>query len=372
MTTDPIGVYVHIPFCLRKCLYCDFCSYADLPSATRTAYIDRLVEEIRSVRADRRGVLDTVYFGGGTPSLLTPTEFSRIVNALHESFDWAEDTEFSIEANPRTLTESNAICYRALGVNRISIGLQSIHENEQKILGRIHNFEDFCQCYDIASRVGIDNINVDLMYAFPSQTPRSFEQTLRRVLEFSPAHISAYGLIVEDGTPFGTHRASLKLPSEETELSMYETLCGVLRENGYLHYEISNFARPDRGCRHNLKYWRAEPYRGFGVSAYSYDGRRRFGNARDLQAYLAASPPPTASVQTDEEARFEYGMLRLRLSEGISLSAYRDRFGVDFIQGRERVIQNLVDGGFLTVSEDRISLTERGFYVSNAVMTEIL
>ena len=215
------GLYVHIPFCLKKCNYCDFCSFDNLESTARDAYIEALIREIKSYKREEKLKLNTVFFGGGTPSLLTPLEFSIIAAAIEESFDLAALEEWTLEANPKTLTREKLLAYRSAGVNRISIGLQSIHENEMKKLGRIHNLADFENALSLTRSAGIDNINVDLMFGIPEQTKESFNKTLDYVLSLGISHISLYGLIIEENTPFGRMRDKLTLPSEDTEADMY-------------------------------------------------------------------------------------------------------------------------------------------------------
>ncbi len=367
MIADTVGLYVHIPFCVRKCNYCDFCSFSDISKADRERYIDLLCAEIKAYKS--RGVkLDTVFFGGGTPSLLSIEEFGKIVSAIKSSFNVTELCEFTVEANPKTLSREKVLFYISEGVNRISIGLQSIHENELKFLGRIHTFEDFLESYRLVRECGIENINVDLMYGIPEQTCESFEQTLRTVTALSPEHLSLYGLILEEGTPFYELRDSLPIIGEDGECDMYYTAARLLSECGYRHYEISNYAKPNYECRHNLKYWRCEEYIGVGLSAYSYLGGERYGNTRELIKYVAAAREYT---ETPNES-YEYVMLRLRLAEGFSLSDYKLRFGKDFIFGREQTLARLEKAECISLRSDRLSLTEKGFYVSNYILTELI
>ena len=375
MKAKPIGLYVHIPFCLKKCGYCDFCSFSDLDENTRRAYLKRLREEIfRYRRSEEKIPVDTVFFGGGTPSLLTASEFSEICSAMRESFEILSGAEFTVEANPKTLTEEKLSSFLSEGVNRISIGLQTIHQNELKILGRIHTFEDFKSSCQLVSDAGFKNVGIDLMYGIPEQTNESFKETLMTAISFKPTHISAYGLILEEGTEFWQKRDLLSFPDEEAECEMYSLATRILSENGYNHYEISNYARPGFESRHNLKYWRGEEFVGVGVAAYSYYNGARYGNSRTLSEYLSENAEQYVLreiIDKDSQA-YEYAMLRLRLSEGFSLAEYKSRFGSDFLSGREEKISKLSRGGYLTVSNGKIALTERGFYVSNAILTELL
>ncbi len=373
MITKPIGLYVHIPFCLRKCNYCDFCSFKIDDIAWQERYIDILCSEIESYK-EKEIIVDSIFFGGGTPSLLSEDQFSRIVNIIRKSFLISPDTEFTIEANPKTLTREKLTCYASLGVNRLSLGLQSIHENEMKMLGRIHNYQDFIDLYRLARDCGITNINVDLMYGIPEQTMDSFSETLDKVIDLSPEHLSLYGLIIEDNTPFGRNPEILNLPSEDQECDMYALACERLASSGYAHYEISNYARDEKFCKHNLKYWLNQEFIGVGLAAYSYFNGYRFGNTPNIEDYLSGKFSDSDSFlrNTTEDEAYEFVMLALRLSQGFSLTEYRDRFGVDFLIGRERLISSFVDSGLMTITDDRVSLTEKGFYVSNSILTELI
>ena len=374
MITKPIGLYVHIPFCKQKCSYCDFVSFGGALSRFEEEYTEALVKEILEYKTEEKIKVDTVFFGGGTPSIISGKSFEKITNSLRESFDILPLTEFTLEANPKTVTKEKLSVYTDLGVNRISLGLQSIHENELKILGRIHNFDEFLESYDLCKSAGVTNLNVDLMYGLPSQTVESFSETLDKVASLSPSHISAYGLILEKGTRLYENRESLVFPSEDEECEMYYTAAKKLKSLGYSHYEISNYAKDGRECRHNLKYWRDEEYIGLGLAAHSYFGKKRYANPGVFDEYFANGRKEY--VQTEEIDReanaYEYAMMRLRLSEGFSLSDYEKRFGVSFLSEREELIDRLVKGGYATLLNGRFSLTEEGFYVSNSILSELL
>ncbi len=374
MRADKVGLYVHIPFCIRKCNYCDFCSYSTLSKEARKAYINKLIVEISSYKKERKTEVDTVFFGGGTPSLLTPGELERITSEIHNTFSLSENYEFTLEVNPKTATHEKLSAFKSLGVNRISIGLQTIHENELKNLGRIHTYEDFLSAYDDAHSVGIDNISLDLMYGIPSQTKESFEKTLDAVISLSPNHVSSYGLILEEKTPLYENRDSYVFPTEDEECDMYYTACEKLQKAGYGHYEISNFSKQGFESKHNLKYWQDDEYIGVGVSAYSYYGGARYGNFRALDEYLSADlgKDITKGSLTREDEMYEFAMLALRLSAGVDLSEYKSRFGVDFMRGREEKIEFYIKSGYANLSDNRFSLTEKGFYVSNTILTDLL
>ena len=373
MTTDRVGLYLHVPFCVRKCNYCDFCSFNMSSVDWRDEYIDRLCEEILSYKG-KEIKINSIFFGGGTPSLLTAEEFERIVSTIRSTFCVLPDTEFTVEANPRTLDKQKLSAFVKHGVNRLSIGLQSVHENELKILGRIHNYEEFCDSYNLARQCGIDNINVDLMYGIPEQTMDSFRETLATILALKPEHISLYGLILEEGTLFFEKQGDLNLPCEDLECDMYYLACDMLRDNGYSHYEISNYALPGRECRHNLKYWRSQEYIGVGLSAYSYFDEKRYGNVDDPREYFHKKSVKYDQIESIDYAKsqYEYVMLRLRLAEGFSLIDYKERFGVDFLLGREDIISRLMSAGYINIVDDRIFLTEMGFYISNSIINEFI
>lgn len=371
MRAEPIGIYVHIPFCLKKCNYCDFCSFANLSSDVRARYVSALVKEIKAFKSEEHLAVDSIFFGGGTPSLLSPNEFKLIYAALSDTFNIMPSYEFTVEVNPKTVDKEKLEAFKACGVNRISIGMQSVNENELKKLGRVHNYSDFVDAFHLVRSVGFDNVNVDLMYGIPDQTKNTLTKTLSSLVKLSPEHISAYGLIIEEGTPFFEMKNVLSLPSEDEECDMYDLVCSYLSDNGYRHYEISNYAKIGKESVHNLKYWRCGEYIGFGVSAYSYFRGMRFGNTDSLDEYLSENAKDYVSGEK-ADAAYEYVMLGLRLAEGISLSEYKKRFGVDFLVGRDDKIREYTKRGYMTEQDGRLSLTEKGFYVSNTILTDLL
>ena len=373
MKADFLGIYVHIPFCVRKCAYCDFCSFPPDRFSDREKYIDALCNEILEYKA-RNITIDTVFFGGGTPSLLTPLEFGKIFDAIEHSFRISPGAEITMEANPKTLTRENAAFYKSRGVNRFSLGLQSIHQNELKLLGRIHLYSDFVELYNLLRDIGVKNINVDLMYGIPNQTQASFADTLATVAALKPEHISLYSLILEEGTPLYSMREHLDFPNEECDTDMYFSAVNTLSALGYKHYEISNYAMPGKESRHNLKYWRDEEYIGVGLSAYSYFDGERYGNTSNVESYLSgASERKISSEQIDISSEaYEYVMLALRLADGFSLDEYKSRFGEDFAESRLDTIKHLIDNGYAQIRDGNFSLTDRGMYVSNAILTELI
>ena len=373
METKPIGLYVHIPFCVRKCNYCDFCSVA-CESEKMKKYIASLIAEIEGYKRTPKIKINSIFFGGGTPSVIDPELFTLVSRVIYDSFDVLSDSEFSLEVNPATLSEEKLDAFITAGVNRISIGLQSVHENEMKILGRIHSFEDFKSTYRMIRNAGIRNVNVDLMYGIPKQSEESFKETLNTVIDLHPEHVSVYGLIIEEGTPFYNNVENLDLPDEESEYNMYLAANELLSGAGYNHYEISNYSLHGYRCKHNLKYWHDEEYIGVGLSAHSYFEGKRFYNTNSFDEYFDSNglkyrKEERVSVGRD---KFEYAMLALRLSEGISLSEYKDLFGENFAESSENKLRSYIDAGFMEITNNRLHFTAKGFYVSNSIMAELL
>ena len=336
-------------------------------------YTEELCRRIRKFGEDSgRRRAQTVYFGGGTPTLLPIGCFERLIGVLNEVFDVADDAEITVECNPASIDKAGLAALRSLGVNRLSIGLQSADDGELRELGRLHSFGEFCECFAWARDAGFDNISVDVMYSIPNQTIESFENTLREVCRLAPEHISAYGLKIEKYTDFGRRKNTLNLPDEDTEYLMYCRCEEILRENGYNRYEISNFAKDGRESRHNLRYWQLEDYIGFGVAAYSCVDGKRFGNARHLRAFLRGEDI-TEDVEeiSDRDRLFEYVMLGLRLGKGIDLAEYEKLAGESFRQTFPKT-DELLAMDFFKEENGRISFTTKGFFVSNTILADML
>ncbi len=373
-----LGLYLHIPFCLRKCNYCDFCS-APADAATRSAYVQALCQQLAAVAPtvkDRE--VDTVYLGGGTPTRLHVDELSRILQAVRENYTLQQGAEITCECNPVTGGEALLEGLLAAGVNRLSIGLQSAQDRELSVLGRPHSFADFKSTFFAARMAGFENISADVMFGIPEQTPGSFAQTLHTLVALSPEHISAYGLRIEEGTPFGRMRDSLPLPSEDEEAQMAELVAELLPRAGYRRYEISNYAREGKESRHNLRYWLGKDYLGFGPGAHSLLNGVRFETPPDTAAYLAAiARGDFDALFTDRhslsahEQREEYVMLRMRLAQGVDTAEFRARFGLSFEEAYGDLTP-LTDGGFLIKNGTRVAFTARGMQVSNAILSEWL
>ncbi len=399
MAKRPLGLYIHIPFCHAKCAYCDFYSQSGAGDELMQRYVDSLLLQMEDYSAAAKGyTVDTVFIGGGTPTALPIKAMSDLLSGIARNFNLKKDAEFTMEANPATVSPAALSKYRKLGVNRLSIGLQSANADELSALSRIHTREDFEASYKAARRAGFDNISVDLMYGIPLQTADSFSRTLDYVTALEPEHISVYGLKIEEGTPFARVRDTLILPDEDTEADMYLDCIRYLTVKGFRHYEISNFARPGYECRHNLKYWNCDEYLGLGCAAHSYFGGMRFSMKRDLMLFIDAmeaditngsmlgddgitlaeeqirnaAPIDELYTVAPAERIGEYIMLRLRLTGGISAAEFEARFGMNFDAVYGRRLQIYIDNGFMTYNGDRYAFTPKGMYVSNYILSNIL
>ncbi len=375
----PLSIYIHIPFCVRKCLYCDFLS-GPAEEDTKNRYVERLLEEIRQEAAKYDSYeVHTIFLGGGTPSLLPASAVERILKAVASVFLMQEECEITIEVNPGTVTAEKLISYRQMGINRISIGLQSADNEELQLLGRIHTYEDYLNTYENAIKSGFNNINIDLMSAIPKQTLQSYQETLNKVLSLNPqpAHISAYSLIIEEGTPF--YDNTPPLPDEETERELYKITNDILSKAGYQRYEISNYAKSGYQCAHNKEYWKRGDYVGFGIGAASLIDNVRFKNTENMESYLSGRDV-REDVQTlsVEEQMEEYMFLGLRLTEGIQEEDFKATFGRTIEEIYPGVVEKFVKQGLLSYKPgDKpgagcIALTDYGLDVSNVVMAEFL
>lgn len=377
-----LELYIHIPFCVRKCKYCDFLS-GPQDEQTRERYVKALVKEICAHQEERETYeVSTIFLGGGTPSVLTACQMKSIFEAIRRTFFIREDAEITIEANPGTVTEEKLKAYRACGINRISFGLQSANNEELRLLGRIHTYEEFEENFRLARECGFDNINVDLISAIPSQTMESLEKTLFKVINLEPEHISSYSLIVEEKTPFyelyGEGGPLQKeLPEEEEERKMYYRTEQLLTTAGYHRYEISNYAKPGKECRHNLGYWERVDYLGLGLGASSLMDHVRFHNTENLEFYINHSEYPK-DIQEEiselslQEEMEEFVFLGLRKMDGISADEFKCCFGQDIESVYGKVIEKLVGEGLLLWNGNRLVLSSRGIDISNYVFAEFL
>ena len=414
MIKKDLELYVHIPFCVKKCAYCDFLS-APADVQERTLYVDALTKEIRAEKEEYRNYkVSTVFLGGGTPSVLGEGEIAEIFRALYESFDISDSAEITMEVNPGTVTEGKTAVWKKCGVNRLSIGLQSVNDDELRMLGRIHTYGEFLNTWDTVRGAGFRNVNIDLISAIPGQTLESWRRTLRTAAELEPEHISAYSLIIEEDTPFyewygeeanrnfetengkakeeGGGRTVLPpLPDEDTEREIYKATEEILAGYGYHRYEISNYAKDGYECRHNLGYWERKEYLGLGLGASSLIDECRFHNTEDMKKYLeffekSASDPAGLPNSTDclsgireeveslsrEDQMEEFMFLGLRKTEGISMNEFCKAFDRDIFEVYGPQIRKMEEQGLLIVQDGRIRLTERGTDVSNYVFSEFI
>lgn len=380
MSKRELELYIHIPFCARKCAYCDFTSFA-APVRIYREYVDKLIEEIYGQCGNFQDYqVSTIFIGGGTPSILPSDLFGELLGVIWECFDIADGAEITVEANPGTLTMEKLETYLEGGINRISIGLQSSDDMELKALGRIHTFDEFLKSYQRARQAGFTNINVDLMSGIPGQDIHSWRNTLRKVMMLKPEHISAYSLIVEEGTPFYERYGSDRrgLPDEETDREMYHLTKEMMESQGYSRYEISNYARPGFECRHNIGYWTGVDYLGLGLGASSYTHGFRYHNTADFQEYLRMNLREAGAASQDiqalshEEKMEEFMFLGLRMMKGVSGSEFLGRFGQNMWNVYGDVLGRLEEQKLIEVEVPVVRLTELGIDVSNMVLSKFL
>ena len=368
------ALYVHIPFCVHKCAYCDFASYQIYNDHIMTDYARRLVEEISAwTPALPVSPTATVYFGGGTPSVLLLEDLAAIVTALKERGFWQHPAEATLEANPGTVDRERLRFYRQLGFDRLSLGIQSFQPGELAAMGRIHTAEQAEEAIALAREAGFRRISGDLIYGYPGQTVETVRDSLERLLDTGVDHVSVYGLTVEEGTLLAkqVREGKALLPSEDASGTMYDFLMEALPQAGYHRYEISNFARPGQESRHNQVYWHYDPYMAFGAAACRFDGKIRETNPRNLQAYLQGAPPER-EILTCEDRRAELVFMNLRTVKGLSLEEFTQRTGEDFFHIYEEGFTYCRKQGWITREGDRIRLTEQGMRYGNLAFEEFL
>ena len=373
-----LELYIHIPFCIRKCNYCDFLSFPETESGI-AQYCHALKEEIKRTGDQAEGIgVRSVFIGGGTPSILEAEQITEIMTCIRNNFSIEKNAEITIESNPGTLNAEKLNCYHELGINRLSIGLQSTDDDCLRRLGRIHTFQEFEKNYEQARKSGFQNINIDLMSGLPGQSLRGYEDTLNRVTELKPEHISSYSLIIEEGTPFYKSDSVLQqLPDEDTERKMYERTKEILEQQGYERYEISNYARQGRECIHNLGYWEQVPYLGMGLGASSFYNGARFSNERNFRKYLSTPYLPFEHredyVQVSREEQMEDTMIfGLRKMKGISVSEFEREFGTPIWEMYGSVIERYSNLGLLIQEGDVLRLTDAGIDVSNRIFEDFI
>lgn len=375
---DKISLYIHIPFCAQKCLYCDFPSFAR-KDHLRKAYIEALNKEIISLREKNNNLeINTIFIGGGTPSVLEADELECLLKEVAK-LNMAKDIEYSMECNPGNLTEEKLEVMKKYGVNRISMGLQAKQDNLLKGLGRIHNYKTFKENFLLAKKVGFNNINVDLMFGLPNQSLNEWEETLREIISLEPAHISAYSLIIEEGTAFYNlyENDKLKLPTEEEERKMYHLAKKILEENGFNQYEISNYAKEGKECRHNLAYWNMDNWIGVGSAAASYINGKRIKNISSVEEYINSIKDKVEAVEeiinnSKNDNMEEFMFMGLRKINGIDENEFKNRFSMNINDVYGEILNKYIGEGLLIRESGRIFLSEKGIEISNVIMADFL
>ena len=379
----PIELYIHIPFCARKCRYCDFLSFP-MEESVKELYVHQLIEEIKVQSAYYQdSTVTSIYFGGGTPSILKSISIVNIMSVIYSCWRVEASAEVTIECNPGTLSAEKLMNYRNAGVSRISLGLQSTSQKDLELLGRIHTYEDFLKSYEQVRAAGFTNVNVDLMSALPGQSLEDWKRSLRDVAILKPEHISAYSLQIEPGTDFyeiyGSKEGQKLLPDEDLDREMYHATSQILAEYGYERYEISNYAKPGFACRHNVGYWTGVEYLGLGLGASSYCMGRRFHVERDLLNYIHMdlTHDITGLYQDVEELKLEdriseFMFLGLRLTAGVSAAEYFDRFHRSMKDDFDYEISRNIHKGLLCYNPPMLRLTEKGLDVANMVMSDFI
>ena len=375
---DKISLYIHIPFCAQKCLYCDFPSFAR-KDHLRKAYIEALNKEIISLREKHNNLeINTIFIGGGTPSVLEADELECLLKEVAK-LNMAKDIEYSMECNPGNLTEEKLEVMKKYGVNRISMGLQAKQDNLLKGLGRIHNYKTFKENFLLAKKVGFNNINIDLMFGLPNQRLNEWEETLREIISLEPAHISAYSLIIEEGTAFYNlyENDKLKLPTEEEERKMYHLAKKILEENGFNQYEISNYAKEGKECRHNLAYWNMDNWIGVGSAAASYINGKRIKNISSVEEYINSINEKGEAVEeiitnSKNDNMEEFMFMGLRKINGIDENEFKKRFSMNINDVYGEILNKYIDEGLLIRDSGRIFLSEKGIEISNIIMADFL
>lgn len=375
-----LGIYLHIPFCLQKCNYCDFLSFGGSSEEAQTEYIQSMVREIayHGEVYRNRYYVDSIFIGGGTPSLIEASLIADLMTAIKDNFTIDPMAEITIESNPKTLTAEKLNKYLELGINRLSIGAQSFNESILKFMGRAHSAKDFFDSYSLARKCGFQNINIDIMFGIPGQTKEIWSETFDQALDLEPEHLSFYSLQLEEGTPFFKmyEAGKLKETDEQLDRDMYHYALNALKRRGYEHYEISNASKVGYECRHNLKYWSMEDYLGIGLGAHSYLDGLRFSNHRKLGEYIKAKTL-SAYIQwqhenAKEENISEFLFTGMRKMKGIDLKDFRQRFGIALESLYGEVLQKYQELNLLEIKEGYIRFTEQGIDISNRVLAEFV
>ena len=375
-----IGIYIHIPFCIQKCYYCDFCSFDKLQNK-QAEYVDALIKEIKNTHNKSELLIKTVYIGGGTPSILNANELKQVMEAIKTNFLLSKDCEITVEMNPGTVTKEKLQIYKDSGINRLSIGLQSTNDEILKELGRIHNYKQFEDIYEEARALGFNNINVDLMIGLPNQTIDDVSKSLKDIIQKNPEHISVYSLILEDDTKLKNliEEGKLSLPDEDTERAMYWTVKNTLEKNGYNHYEISNFSKLGYESKHNTDCWNQKEYIGFGIAAHSYFNNIRYSNICDINEYVKNINSKDFEknviiheIQEKQDKMNEYMILGLRMIKGVNEQVFKEKFSKDINDVYKKSIEKLINLELILNEKGIIKLTKKGIDFANIVWEEFV
>ncbi len=377
---EELGIYIHIPFCKQKCFYCDFCSFAN-KNEMQEKYVETVINEIKNITHKEKYTVTTIYLGGGTPSILNPDYIKNILQEIKSSFEILDDAEITIEINPGTVNEEKLKKYKEYGINRLSIGLQSANDKILKKIGRIHDYKQFEETFFYARKCGFKNINVDLMIGLPTQAVEDVKQTLEKIIQKNPEHISVYSLIIEEGTIIEKliNENKLQLPDEETERIMYWTVVNELKENGYNQYEISNFSKKTYESKHNTNCWKQKQYIGLGISAHSYLNKKRYSNTNNIEEYIKNIQESNISKnitiheeQTEESTMNEYMLLGLRMIQGININEFKQKFKIDPTIKYKETLEKLQKENLIQITKTSIKLTKQGIDFGNIVWEEFI
>ncbi len=377
---EELGIYIHIPFCKQKCFYCDFCSFAN-KNEMQEKYVETVINEIKNITHKEKYTVTTIYLGGGTPSILNPNYIKNILQEIKSSFEILDDAEITIEINPGTVNEEKLKRYKEYGINRLSIGLQSANDKILKNIGRIHDYKQFEETFFYARKCGFKNINVDLMIGLPTQAIEDVKQTLEKIIQKNPEHISVYSLIIEEGTIIEKliNENKLQLPDEETERIMYWTVVNELKENEYNQYEISNFSKKTYESKHNTNCWKQKQYIGLGTSAHSYLNKKRYSNTNNIEEYIKNIQENNISKnitiheeQTEESTMNEYMLLGLRMIQGININEFKQKFKIDPTIKYKEILEKLRKENLIQITETSIKLTKQGIDFGNIVWEEFI
>ncbi|EQK45284.1 radical SAM superfamily protein [[Clostridium] bifermentans ATCC 19299] len=374
-----LGLYIHVPFCAQKCYYCDFNSYK-INSNQKKEYLINIEREMKFYKEEFKDkCFDTVFFGGGTPSILTVDELQELVNNINENFNIKKDAEITIECNPGTINREKLEAMKKMGINRLSIGLQATQNYHLKSIGRIHTYEEFEKNYYDALDIGFENINIDLMYALPNQKTQEWKDTLDKIIKLNPSHISAYSLILEEGTKLYDmyQNKEFELLDEDTDINMYNYTIDTLKRHGYNQYEISNYSKENLECKHNIIYWKCDNYLGLGPGASGFIGDTRYSNIEDICEYnkciMQNIRPVSEEIELTKKDKIEeFIFMGLRMNEGINVDIFKERFDTDFYDIYQEVMDKLIKRELVRFDGKNISLTQKGREISNSVFIEFL